>query len=151
MAERVYGNRQRTSTKSGILKADAAWRFARTLRSYGIEYFQDVPRVADSAKFEADIRSIPGQGSGISLQYFWMLAGSEHFIKPDRMVLRFLQAAISRPVAIREANRLMQAACAQLVGRYPQLTPRMLDYEVWKYQRAVKPSRYPRSSGEEKK
>jgi hypothetical protein len=149
MAKHVYGSRQRTSTKNGILKADAAARFARILRSNGVDYFQDVPKVADSARFEADIRSIPGQGTGISLQYFWMLAGSEHFVKPDRMVLRFLQSALSRPVAVREATQLIRGACARLVVRFPQLTPRMLDHEVWKHQRTLKKSSQSQDSVED--
>ncbi|MBA3314340.1 MAG: hypothetical protein M3552_19225 [Planctomycetota bacterium] len=135
MAAKAYGSRQRTSTKNGILKADAVGRFAHCLHAHGVDFFQDVPRVADSAQFEADIRAIPGQGSGISLQYFWMLAGSDDFIKPDRMVLRFPQSALSRSVAVREAGSLMRAACRQLAGKYPQLTPRILDHEAWKYQR----------------
>jgi hypothetical protein len=135
MADQVYRCRQRTSTKSGILKAEAVTRFAACLRNQGVEFFQDVPRVADSARFEAEIRAIPGQGSGISLQYFWMLAGSDEFVKPDRMVLRFLQAALERSVSVREALPLMRAACQRLADKYPLLTPRLLDYEVWKYQR----------------
>lgn len=135
MAEKVYRNRQRTSSKNGILKADAVVRFARCLRYHGVEYLQDVSKVADSAAFEAEIRSIPGHGSGISLQYFWMLAGSDHFIKPDRWILRFLESALSRPVMVLEAGPLMIAACQQLVAKYPRLTPRLLDHEVWKYQR----------------
>jgi len=137
MAERVYGSRNRTSPRSGILKADAVARFAGCLRSHGVEYLQDVPRVADSARFEAEIRAIPGQGSGLSLQYFWMLAGSDQFIKPDRMVLRFLTAALSREVPVREAGPLLRTACEQLTGRHPNLTPRLLDHEVWKHQRAA--------------
>lgn len=138
MAERVYGSRNLTSPRGGILKAEAALRFARCLRAHGVEHLQDVPSVAASDPFEADIRAIPGQGSGLSLQYFWMLAGSEEFIKPDRMVLRFLTAALSRPVAAGEALMLLRAACSRLAGRYPGLTPRLLDYEVWKHQRAAK-------------
>lgn len=138
MAERVYGSRQRTSTKNGILKADAVARFAQCLRSHGVDYLQDVPRIADSARFETDIRAIPGQGSGISLQYFWMLAGSDQFVKPDRMVLRFLQSALSRVVTMREAGSLMRSACQHLSTKYSGLTPRLLDHEVWKHQRASK-------------
>lgn len=135
MATQVYGSRQRTSSKNGILKADAVARFAQCLRAQGIEFIQDVSRVAHSAQFEAEIRDIPGQRSGISLQYFWMLAGSDDFIKPDRMVLRFLQTALNRSVTVREANGLLRAACGKLVEKHPQLTPRLLDHEVWKYQR----------------
>src|SRR5579884_2086604 len=44
MAAKVYVNRQRTSAINGILKADAVAQFTRCLRSYGVEFFQDVPR-----------------------------------------------------------------------------------------------------------
>jgi transcriptional regulator with XRE-family HTH domain len=137
MAEQVYKNRQRTSATNGILKADAVARFARCLRSHGIECLQDVPKVAKSERFEAEIKAIPGQGSGISLQYFWMLAGSDQFIKADRHVLAFLTSALSRPVTVQEAGPLMIATCQLLVVKHPQLTPRLLDHEIWKYQRKI--------------
>lgn len=135
MAIEVYGSRNRTSPRNGILKSDAVARFAGCLSSHGVDYLQDVSRVADSTKFENDIRRIPGQLSGLSLKYFWMLAGSEQFVKPDRMVLRFLASALSREVSTGDAMPLLQAACERLAGRHPSLTPRLLDHEVWKYQR----------------
>ena len=98
---------------------------------------QDVPRVAEDAKFEAEIRTIPGQRSGLSLQYFWMLTGSGHFIKPDRMVLRFLASALNRDVSAQEATKLLRAACQNLVERYQNMTPRLLDHEIWKHQRVA--------------
>ncbi len=85
MAEGVYQSRQRTSSKNGILKTEAVQRFAQCLRSQGVEYLQDVPRVADSEQFKTDVQAIPGQRSGISLQYFWMLAGWEEFIIISRI------------------------------------------------------------------
>lgn len=88
MAADVYRNRQRTSTRGGLLKAEAALRFAQVLQTFGVEYLQDVPKVSNDAAFQAAICAIPGQRSGVSLQYFWMLAGSDAFIKPDRMVTR---------------------------------------------------------------
>lgn len=136
MAELVYKNRHRTSTRGGILKADALLRFAQALRSFGVEYLQDVPPVAQSKPFESAVRSIPGQRSGISLQYFWMLAGSEAFVKPDRMVVRFLESALARPVGIAEAVGLMRQASSQLNTEFPNMNPRLLDHEVWKYQRS---------------
>lgn len=135
MAELVYHNRHRTSTRGGILKADAVLRFAEVLRSFGVEFLQDVPQVAESEAFESAIQSIPGQGSGISLQYFWMLAGSEEFVKPDRMVVRFLEKALSRKVDTTEASRLLRDASIQLKSEFPNMNPRLLDHEVWKYQR----------------
>ncbi|MEJ1959689.1 MAG: hypothetical protein WDM70_09960 [Nitrosomonadales bacterium] len=89
MAVDVYRNRQRTSARNGILKADAVNRFAAVLRKYNIEYLQDISEALGNTALERDIRSIPGQTSGISLKYFFMLAGSDDLIKPDRMILAF--------------------------------------------------------------
>lgn len=137
MAIDVFQNRQRTSTRNGILKAEAVSRFAAVLRDHRVEYFQDIPVAAQTKALEDSIRRIPGQKSGISLRYFWMLAGSDEFIKPDRMVLRFHESALSRTVTSDEAQGLLTAACEYLRKSYPLLTPRMLDHEIWKYQRKV--------------
>ena len=77
MAAEIYRNRQRTSTKGGILKAEAAALFAQALADHGVDCFQDVSKVQGSEEFEAAIKEIPGQHSGISLRYFYMLAGDE--------------------------------------------------------------------------
>lgn len=140
MAMHVYENRQRTSTKNGILKAEAVARFARCLQSHGVEFLQDVPvqiHEKDNKTLATDIKAIPGQGSGISYDYFLMLSGSDEFIKPDRMVVRFLNAALSRKVNTEDASQLLQGACCTLREQYPHLTPRLLDHEVWKYQRTI--------------
>ena len=42
MADAVFGNRQRTSSRAGVLKAEAAYRFAAALRVHGVNYFQDL-------------------------------------------------------------------------------------------------------------
>lgn len=82
--EKMFDNKQRTSTNNGILKSEAVYRFAKTLKNHSVNYFQDVTKVIVKSNFEKDIRSIPGQRSGISLRYFYMLSGSDNFIKPDR-------------------------------------------------------------------
>lgn len=84
-------NRQRTSTRCGVLKAQAArdysetsstpkWRPSATSRS------QPSTRLAN---IEAELARVPGHGKhGVRLGYLWMLAGDDHTVKPDRMVLR---------------------------------------------------------------
>jgi hypothetical protein len=66
-------SRHRTSTRNGILKAEAVQRAATVLADAGIETSQDLGRAND------DIRvswlGIPGQRSGVSWRYFQMLAG----------------------------------------------------------------------------
>lgn len=138
MAVAVFGNRQRTSSRSGVLKAEAVYRFACALRAHGIGYFQDAPAAASNVGLEGDILSIPGQGSGISLRYFWMLAGSDDFVKPDRMIRRFLESVLERPISLGEAEVLLRDAAQRLRALHPHLTPRLLDHEVWKHQREVR-------------
>lgn len=64
-------NRQRTSATSGILKADAVLRESRFLRDEGVATPADVLR-ANPEKLDtirAHWVSVPGQGSGLSLDY----------------------------------------------------------------------------------
>jgi hypothetical protein len=135
MAEKVYQNKQRTSTRNGILKTEAAYRFSSVVQKFGVEYLQDVNKILGNEKFEAEIARIPGQSSGLSTRYFYMLAGDENFIKPDLMVRRFIQAAIGRDLSMQESQKLLGAAHSELVRDYPLLTPRSLDHEIWVWQR----------------
>jgi hypothetical protein len=70
MANTVFRNRQRTSTRSGILKAEATYRFATALQQFGIETFADVPKSGLRHDLQRAIKSIPGQGSGCPTPIF---------------------------------------------------------------------------------
>ena len=133
--QEIFDNRQRTSTKSGILKSEAVLKFASILRKFGVNYFQDIPRVISDERFGREIMNIPGQTSGLSLRYFFMLAGSDEFIKPDRMILRFLEGALNRRASSGEAQKLVTNAVSNLRPSCPNLSPRLLDNEIWKFQR----------------
>src|SRR5580698_3471081 len=76
VANTVFRNRQRTSTRSGILKVEATYRFAKALQQFGIETFADVLKSGLRHDLQRAIKSIPGQGSGLSYAYFLMLAGN---------------------------------------------------------------------------
>ncbi|MBU4582663.1 MAG: hypothetical protein KKH02_09690 [Proteobacteria bacterium] len=136
-AEQVFLNRQRTSTRNGILKADAVYRFAKILTEYGVECLQDVEKVAANENFDLAIRKIPGQTTGVSLNYFFMLAGSDEFIKPDRHILAFIKGGIGRTVSVDEAQTLLGIACNILQTNFPHLTLRLLDNAIWNYQRRI--------------
>jgi len=137
-AGEVFANWQRTSTRNGILKAEAVLRFAEVLCARSVDYFQDVPKVVSDDGFAEEIKSIPGQRSGVSLSYFFMLTGSDDLVKPDRWVLRFLRDALGREVAQSDALVLIQGACALLLARYPHLSPRSLDHAIWEYQSGLR-------------
>lgn len=140
MATEIFKNRQRTSARGGILKAEAVHLFAKVLRGFGVDYLQDVPRVLDNKTFERDIRNVPGQTSGKSLDYFFMLSGSDNLIKLDRRIETFLRAALphKRIIDREEVLELLTTVVQRLQSEYPNLTPRLLDHEIWKYQREKK-------------
>jgi hypothetical protein len=145
------GSRQRTSRHptSSILKADASLRFGDQLRAHGIECLQDMADLsaARESAVETAIRAIRGQGSGLSWNYFRMLSGSEDLVKANRMVLRFVAAALGRPIASELASELVRGAASELHSKYSHLTPRLLDGAIWSYQSELAASNRPGRGG----
>jgi hypothetical protein len=132
----IFKNKQRTSTRNGILKTEAVYRFCKVLQRFDVNHFQDLAPQLSVSALETAIKEIPGQRSGISFVYFCMLAGEERWIKPDRMIIRFLEQTLNRVVKIDEANELLVAASDLLTLEYPEMSPRLLDYAVWNYTRS---------------
>jgi hypothetical protein len=132
-AATLFGNRQRTSSQSGLLKAEAVMRWARVLAQHGVETFGDTDDVDRNAAIERDIRLIPGQGSGISWEYFLMLAGSDDFVKADRMICRFIASALELDSVPPATARTLLLGASDLVG----VKPRPLDYAIWQLQRGL--------------
>src|SRR5713226_7094466 len=68
LAENIFANRQRTSSRSGILKAEAVRLFAKALQKANIETFTDIE---NEEKLEyADLLVKQIQGQGLSFDYF---------------------------------------------------------------------------------
>jgi hypothetical protein len=136
LAEQLFSNRQRTSSVNGVLKAAAVEQFCRVCAAHGVQVFQDLDAVRDDAAFSAAIRRIPGQRSGIALGYFWMLAGIDDMIKPDRHLVRFVRPLLGRDPTTDECRQLFSEAVEALRGEYPHMTARLLDHTVWQYMRS---------------
>lgn len=134
-ADNIFRNRQRTSARNGILKAEAILLFANALHNRGVNTCEEAKALTDDAEFEQAIFAIPGQSSGVSLKYFFMKCGDTDFIKPDRMVFRFLKQALGRRISMEESVTLLRQASRILQQEFPEMTPRALDGEIWKYQR----------------
>ena len=136
MARKVFNNCQRTSTRSGILKAEAVYRFCRVLQDFGIENFADVLKDGRREDLRREIKAIPGQGTGLSFNYFLILAGNTDAVKADRMVTRFVANALAvRNVPQAIAETLVREASAVLRPEFPNLTPSLLDNKIWNFQR----------------
>jgi len=135
LAGKIYQNHQRTSTRNGILKAEAVNLFVSAIVKYQVDFFQDVDRIIGNPNFERDIARIPGQGSGITTNYFYMLAGSDEYVKPDRMVLRFIGNATHMSFGNEACQDLLKMSQKVLFKDHPQLTPRTLDYLIWDFQK----------------
>lgn len=131
----IFINRQRTSSKNGILKAEACYRFGKVLLSHGADYLQDVPPLAATTAFQQDVRAIPGQKNALS--YFFILCGLHDFVSPGRWVSGFVERSVGRAVRSEDAQRLVALASARLQNRYPHLTPAQLDHCIWLNEREV--------------
>ncbi|MFE0326744.1 hypothetical protein ACFW08_08050 [Streptomyces sp. NPDC058960] len=137
-AAQILQNNQRTwANRQAPLKIEAARRYAEILISNGIETLAEANELLTEPEklriVERDLATVPGHGSGARLAYLWMLLGDDGRIKPDRMVLRWLQAVLHHAVCTSAAVRLITEAAIRL-----GCTPWELDHAIWKHQR--KPS-----------
>jgi hypothetical protein len=137
MTENIFDNRQRTSARNGILKSEAVVIFHKTLQKFGFEYLKEVNLFADNYKLEQAIKLIPGQRSGISYKYFLMLAGTDYLVKPDRMILRFLDSIGINGISLCECQVLIRDVVEQMNLQGFNLSPRKLDNLIWNYQRSL--------------
>lgn len=135
LAETLFDNRQRTSPRGGILKADAVVQLLEVLDSAGIQTTKQLRDHFDDADLDRAIRNVHGQSSGISAKYLFLLAGVEDAVKPDRMIIRFVSQAVDHKVTALEAQNLVVAASRELRLHNPELTPRVLDHLIWHAQR----------------
>ena len=128
------GNANKTSTHAGApLKALAIEQAAKALSALGILTCQDLRDAGADRLRQAEQAwlHVPGQGSGTSWRYMRMLSGAPG-VKPDRMILRFVAAALDRP----ERNVSADLAAKLVIEAAKNLgvTPTKLDHAIWRWQ-----------------
>lgn len=64
-----------------------------------------------------------------------MLAGADHLVKPDRMIMRFLQRVLDRAVSAEEAQRLLGGVARVLSTGGETVTAGSIDYAIWSHER----------------
>lgn len=130
-----YLNLNKTSSTNGILKASAFVEALNIMKKYKIETCEDIKNKADE-NFESAYKSIKGQKYGTSLHYFYMLCGNDNLVKVDRHIKRFsCQALEKNELNVGDIQILFKKADDILKEEYPDMTPRRLDYIVWRYMR----------------
>lgn len=132
LAADFFENRQRTSTANGILKAQAVVEFLNVLESFDVERLSDVRKMKGNLLIENKIENIKGQKSCKSLNYFYMLSGDENLIKADRHIIGFVERALNKSVSAEDAEKLLIAVANNLKEKNANITPRVLDHEIWK-------------------
>ncbi len=129
----LLGNRQRTSTRNGILKALAVRQYIEVLAEHGVQTLDDVSALLASPtrleEVESSLKHVRGHGSGARVAYLWMLAGDDHHVKPDRMVIGWASHVLGRSVRPIEASALIVGAASALGA-----TPWELDHAIWRQQ-----------------
>ncbi len=123
----------RTSSRSGILKAEAALRYADVLTGFGIDTLADASKaLMDTDRVDeisTALRRIPG--GGVRTGYFWMLVGDDDTVKPDRMILRFLDRH-GAPTDVLGAKTILRELAEHLTTPGRPVTPWMVDHAIWR-------------------
>ncbi len=138
-AEIGFNNRQRTSSRNGILKAEACYRVAEVFKKHNIDTLNDFNKYEDKSLLDKDILKVKGQSSGIMLKYLHMLAGDANEVKPDRHMVNFMRSVFPNlTMSVKdhpEIKNIIKATVAELKKTYPMLTERFLDVLIWDYMR----------------
>ena len=122
-------SRQLTSSRNGLLKAEAVDQAAAALSATGVCTTDDL-RAADPAVRAAAKKAwltVRGQRRGIFWRYLLLLTGDQQ-VKPDRMIVGFVTAALDRTPGTRAAADLVTAAAGQFGVPVPTL-----DHRIWRH------------------
>lgn len=129
-------NSQRTSSRGGILKAEAMLRYVDVLLANGVRTLRDAVAVSNdlptAERVSTALRTVPGDG--VRTGYFWMLVGSDDTVKPDRQVLKWL-ANNGQPASVAEAREILVLLADYLsesVGG--RVSPWQVDNAIWRVQ-----------------
>ncbi len=128
----ALNNRQRTSTRNGVLKAEAVVLASQVLVDADIKSTATLVALPPAALEQLRSRfvAVHGQGSGLSFDYLLMLSGQPG-VKSDRMIRRFVARALGvepeGAVTMSDARDLVVAA-ADALG----VDAHRLDHAIWK-------------------
>lgn len=132
-AENVVDNLKPAHTKPrALLKAEVIERAAQLMVDLEIDTVEDLRTAVEASPKDNPVhtgwKKLPSQSSGVTYSYLLILAGMPS-VKPDRMILRFLAAALGEEtdLSFNRAVELIRAAADEL-----KVSSRTLDHIVWR-------------------
>ncbi len=128
----LVSNRQRTSPRNGILKAEAVLLVSRQLVEADVRSPIDLAALSQQrlAVLRTKWTAVPGQRSGLSWDYFLMLSGLAG-VKADRMVRRFVAEALGLDGEQSVSQSRAATAVTEAANKLG-LDPRVVDYAIWR-------------------
>ena len=134
LANVIFKNRQRTSTNNGILKAGAVRQIIGIFDNHGIQTKKDLLHHKDITEVERLVRTVKGQGSGVSFEYIMMHAGDENRFKPDRHIYTFFEDLLGYgKLNGKELEKAFFYELNLVKKLYPFFTARSLDSLMWEH------------------
>lgn len=136
----LLNNYQRTDThENSILKSEAYILFLGVMQRFNVETCEDIARMVDDQEFQSTIKSIRGQSSGLTLEYLFILARIESYVKVDRHITRFAQTATGKNDLSKEQiiNLVRTASKYMACQNHPGMNARWLDHLIWTYQSSL--------------
>ena len=131
------GNQNRTfQKKNAPLKAQAILQAANHVASHGIDSMEDLRAALSNEARRAALKTswlnIVSQSSGLTWDYFLMLAG-EQGVKADRMVVRFVERALAAnqpgSISVAFAKSVVIEGASQL-----GVAVSNLDHAIWRFE-----------------
>lgn len=120
------GSKNRTSSKSGILKAEVVADACRLLIENKINDCSQFIIADDEMK--SLWKQLVGQSSGVSFRYLLMLAGKPGY-KPDRMIRKFVKRYA--PSFNENVEGLFTEVENRLRGQLPSIDWTIIDHRMW--------------------
>jgi hypothetical protein len=138
LADEVFVNRHRTSSRNGILKAEAVVHYINILHSNGINKSEDLLNHQEIDRVRSEIMIIPGQKSGVSFAYVMMLSGDTSLFKPDRHIYTFFESFLGYGKLSEDSLKLkFEEQFKMIKDKYPVFTIRLLDNLIWTFMKNI--------------
>lgn len=134
LLKRVFNNKQRTSTKNGILKAEAVIRFIKILYLRGIETKRDLLAYPNRDSLLEEIKTIEGQTKGTTFDYLLMLSGDKGVFKKDRHIENFFIKYFNvTDISYDNLKCEFEKQLEVVIKKYPDYNIRTLDSVIWNF------------------